>query len=81
MSKTKWLLFINPLLLLLLILQGVTGFIRDEIPETVFKIVHIGGGCVLIALALLHLILNWHWVRTNFFKRRAGKQAKVTTEQ
>jgi len=80
MSKAKWLLFINPLLLLLLLAQGITGFTRDHMPESAFKITHIGGGCVLIALGVIHLLLNWNWVRANYFKRAAGKHAKTPEE-
>lgn len=81
MSKAKWLMIINPLLLLLVIVQGISGFTRDYFPEWVFKFAHIGTGCALIVLALLHLALNWSWVRANFFKRKTGKPAKVTADQ
>lgn len=77
MSKATLLRIINPLLLLLVISQGITGMFPavvgiDSGPK--FQFAHVYLGLVLIALALLHLGLNWSWVRTQYGAKR--KHAK-----
>ncbi len=60
---------VNPILLLLALYQGITGFFRVEM-YTHFKAAHpIAGGLLLLFIAI-HLALNWPWVRSQFFKSR-----------
>lgn len=77
MSKSRWLLIINPLLLLLILAQVVTGMAADHLPEQVFQHVHFGGGSLLLVLGVAHLLLNWGWVKTNYFKRKAKTAVKT----
>jgi len=59
---------LTPILLALLINQGVTGLLGGKIPREAFEFFHEGGGFVLIGLGILHLILNFNWVKANYFK-------------
>jgi len=43
------------------LLSAVTGW-------DFFEILHVGGGILLLLSAAVHLMLNWRWVITNFFK-------------
>lgn len=52
---------INPLLLLLLLFQLTTAVLRGSIYDF-FHSWHPIGGYALVALGLLHLLLNWRWV-------------------
>lgn len=73
MRKTTWLKIINPLMLLLLLSQGATGNFGREMglgPEA-FEKAHGMAGLALVLLALVHLVLNWSWVRAHFSFRRA----------
>lgn len=69
MKKQAVLRVLNPVLFLLMLYQGVTGFFRVSLYEH-FKAVHPIAGALLILLATLHLILNWSWVRSQYLARR-----------
>ncbi|MFO8184810.1 MAG: hypothetical protein R6U39_11665 [Candidatus Aegiribacteria sp.] len=60
--KTTVLKIINPLMLLLLLFQFVTAVFRGDIP-LFFHDWHPVGGYILVGLGLLHLGLNWRWVK------------------
>jgi len=65
MTKTQALKILNPLLALLLIFQLVSGLLPAAIPYEW----HRAAGILLGTGIGLHLILNWPWIRSNFFKR------------
>ena len=58
---------LNPILGVLLVNRIVTGIFHEALPHEAFEIMHEGGGLVLAVVAILHVILNWHWVKANFF--------------
>lgn len=58
----------NVVLLLLFISQALSGLFHHSIPHELFEFLHEFGGIVLIITALIHLVLNWNWVRSAFFK-------------
>lgn len=60
---------INPMLGVLLINQVVMGLLHDMLPQKVFEVMHEGGGIVFAIVALLHVILNWRWIKANFFQK------------
>lgn len=74
MLKAKLLKVINPLLLLVLISQAVTGFGHDKIDHEVFEALHFTGGLLLVVLGITHLILNWSWVKTAYRKHAHPKE-------
>jgi hypothetical protein len=69
-SKNQMLRIINLALAALIITQVSSGFLMDEIGETAFDIVHVGGGLLLVACVLAHTWLNWGWVKSNYFRRQ-----------
>ena len=70
MTKNKALKIINPILAILLITQLLSGMFNEYLPYEVFEVVHEWGGFLFAILIVVHLILNWNWVKTNFFKKR-----------
>ncbi len=68
MNKNLLLKIINPILLVLFITQACSGLFRDSLSHELFEIIHEGGGIILVVVSLLHLLLNWGWVRVNFLK-------------
>ncbi len=71
MDRTKWLKRINVLLLFFLIYQAVTGVLVAVINEDVFGVIHPVGGGLLVIFGLIHLGLNWGWVRSVYFRKKA----------
>jgi hypothetical protein len=69
MKKQTALKVLNPVMLLLVLYQGVTGFFRFSMYGH-FKAVHPIIGALLIAFAFVHLFLNWPWVRSQYFPRK-----------
>lgn len=69
MRRNTALKILNPILLVLFINQAVTVLFLDELPMKVFQIFHKGGGAVLLTLIALHLILNFNWVKANYFAK------------
>ncbi len=65
LNRTKTLKILNPLLFVLITVQAVSGLLPSLIPYSVHRTV----GISLVLVVGLHLILNWGWVRANFFRR------------
>lgn len=64
MDKQNLLKIINPLLAILLLNQAVTGFLHNVLPHRVFEFMH-RGGLILVILSIVHVYLNWGWVKSN----------------
>ena len=80
MTKNTALKILNPVLGLLLINQAVTGVFADNVyafSPKAFEILHEGGGYCLVALSLLHVILNWNWIKVNFFRKKPPVHAST----
>jgi hypothetical protein len=67
-QKTKVLKVVNIILALLFLNQACTGFLYKVLPYKLYEIIHGGGGVVLAAAVVVHVILNWGWVRANILK-------------
>ncbi len=67
MKRISVLKVLNLLIAALALSQVLTGIFRDFIPKDTFETVHQAGGLSFAAAAVLHVILNWNWVRANYF--------------
>ncbi|MCJ7526190.1 MAG: DUF4405 domain-containing protein [Candidatus Aminicenantes bacterium] len=70
MKKNTQLKVLNALLTLLMVSQALSGFLHDRLPEETFEHIHILGGVLIVIGVILHVLLNWGWVRLNYFKKR-----------
>lgn len=75
MKNTVVLKLINPLLFLSMSVQVATGlvlmfglFVSSPVIFSAITELHEHNAILLIILILIHLSLNWGWVRANFFK-------------
>ena len=70
MKRNTMLKILNPILGVLMAIQVATGIVYGcgKIPYETFQIVHGKGGMALAVVAILHVVLNWNWVKANFFK-------------
>ena len=68
MKRNTMLKILNPVLAILLLNQLFSAAISDVIPKSVFEFLHEGGGSLLAIAAVLHLLLNWNWVKATYFK-------------
>jgi hypothetical protein len=67
--KNQILKILNPAIGVLFINQVLMGLMSDILPRKVFEVMHGGGGMVFAVLVLLHLMMNWGWVKANFFHK------------
>jgi len=70
MKKNMQLKVLNALLMLLMVSQALSGFFHDRLSEEIFEHIHIVGAVLIVIGVILHLVLNWGWVRLNYFKKR-----------
>lgn len=75
MNRQRVLRTLNPIMLVVLLYQGATGVFRFSFYDH-FKLMHPIFGLVLLLLGAFHLILNWPWVRSNYFSRKKGGTRK-----
>lgn len=70
MAKNKWLKVVNVVLLVLIINQWIGSAVYPRISHELFEWAHERAGILLVVVAAVHLILNWSWVKTNYFKKK-----------
>jgi protein-S-isoprenylcysteine O-methyltransferase Ste14 len=75
MNKNSVLKIVNPVLAILMLNQPFSALLYSVTDWDAFESLHIGGGILLVVLAAVHLMLNWKWVTTNFFKNDKTKKA------
>ena len=66
MTAKRWLQISIPVQGFLLLWQLGTGLNLDRIGDKYFPIIHITGGSLLVTLVVIHVILNWDWVRKTY---------------
>jgi hypothetical protein len=73
MNKKNLLKVVNIVLGILFINQALTGILSDFIPKDLFEFLHMGGFLLILA-AILHVYLNWAWVKSNLLSghKKAG---------
>jgi len=73
MTRTTALKIVNPVLGVLVFSQVLSGLLGAALPPDAFETLHEGGGILLGIVALLHLALNWNWVRATYARKpRSG---------
>jgi hypothetical protein len=75
MQRTALLKILNPILGVLLVNQIVTGLLHEYLLDEVYEILHGGGGLLLAAATIVHVIMNWNWVKANFLKRNVVRKS------
>ncbi len=73
MKRTTALKILNPILGILFVNQMLSALLHDVMSHEVFEILHEGAGYALIGAVVLHVILNWNWIKANFLKKAKAK--------
>ncbi len=66
MKANSFLKVVNPILAVVFLFQVLTGLMHSIIPESLYETLHGGGGGLLLVIAIIHVVLNWGWVKSNF---------------
>jgi len=69
MRSDRWLKVVNPLLLLALLVQGITGLALMRFHVEAVEAVHEVGGIAFLVIAAVHLFLNRRWFRAAYRRR------------
>lgn len=72
--NSKALRALNPLLILIALIQSVTGIVlaldlKLTFTESLLDF-HKYNGLLLVALIILHMIFNWGWIRLNLLNKK-----------
>jgi len=69
MKRNEALKILNAVLLVLLINQAATILFLSKLSHAAFRVLHKGGGAILIVLIIVHFILNLNWVKASYFQK------------
>jgi len=69
MKKLIELKITNVILFTLFLCQATTGLAFPLIEDELFEILHPSVGILLIIIGIMHIVLNWGWVKSNFSAR------------
>ena len=70
MNKRNLLKIVNVLLAILILNQATSALFKDLLPHELFESLHEGGGVTLFIVALVHVYLNWAWVKSNLLTNK-----------
>jgi hypothetical protein len=65
MKKLTKLKITNVILLTLFLCQAATGLAHPLTEHELFEILHPSVGVLLIITGIVHIVLNWGWVKAN----------------
>jgi len=69
MEKKTVLKLINVIIAVLILSQALSATLRGLIGRDAFEVLHEGGGLLLLCGVVIHVILNWGWVKSTFLKK------------
>lgn len=69
MKRSTALKIISPVIAVMLVIQVFSGLFSDSLSSSAFEIFHEINGLTLAGLIVLHVVLNWNWIKSSFFKK------------
>jgi len=69
LNKVKALKVVNIILFIAILWVATTGIGHDFIDHELFEKIHPAGGGLLILMVIIHVILNWGWIKASYFKK------------
>ena len=73
MNKAAALKIVNPIIAVLFISQASTGIFHKAVSHELFELLHEKGGYLLAAGIVLHIALNWGWIKNSLRGRVANQ--------
>lgn len=70
MQRAAALKILNPVLGGLALCQVLSGLLHGFLPRDTFIVLHRTCGLAFAAAAVVHVILNWNWIRATYLTRR-----------
>jgi hypothetical protein len=69
MKKAGMLKVVNVIVTILFVNQVATGFLHGALPYRAFVVLHQRGAIVFAVAIIVHVVLNWNWVRVTFRRK------------
>ncbi len=69
MNRTKMLKYINPIIAVLAASQLLSGIFNSMLHPETFETLHKGGGVLLFIGVIVHVVLNWGWVKSTYLRK------------
>ncbi len=69
MKKNTLHKILTPILFVMIINQLVTALLSDKMSARTFEIIHQDAGYVLVGLVLVHVLLNFTWIKASYFPK------------
>jgi hypothetical protein len=76
MSKNQLLKIVNPIFFILVFLQFLGIVVSKFIDFDWQYKAHVYGGYAIGIVIVIHLYLNWTWIRNTYFKKKISVQQK-----
>jgi len=70
MAKNATLKILNPILAVLIVSQVISGLFSTHLSPEAFEWLHRRGAIALTVGTVLHVVLNWDWVRFTLWPRK-----------
>ena len=70
MSKIKALKIVNSALAIVFLILVLTALFFQSIPYSIYRVIHPYTGYVFTGLVILHIILNFGWIKNNVLKKK-----------
>ena len=69
MTKNEIMKKSNTVLAAVFVLLTLTGMAHQALPHSLFSVLH--GGCAILMVVgtLVHVVLNWPWIKSVYFKK------------
>ncbi|MFA6856497.1 MAG: hypothetical protein WCR31_04740 [Treponema sp.] len=71
MTKAKFLKIVNPLLAVDFLCLIGTALLDDVIPREIYGVIHPVFGYIFAVGLIVHVFLNWNWIKTTYFKKKS----------
>ncbi|MBN1153522.1 DUF4405 domain-containing protein [candidate division KSB1 bacterium] len=69
MKKQKALSIVNVMLFLFFLWVIITAFLHELMSPALYEKLHPIGGFLFFLTALIHIYLNWSWIKSNVLKK------------
>jgi hypothetical protein len=70
MKRNTALKILNTLLFLFFVNQAATVLFIDHLSPKAFGLFHKTGGAIFLCLIAIHFILNFNWIKANYFPHK-----------